>query len=54
MFLMTIRRCESNWSIIVREKKKVNDGDEVKQLHGRDMVKVRFHYLIELSKFVGS
>ena len=54
MFLMTIRRCESNWSIIVGGKKKVNDDNEVKQLHGRDMVKVRFHYLIELSKFVGS
>ena len=53
MFLMTIRRCESNSSIIVRGKKKVNDGDEVKQLHDRD-IKVRFHYLIELSKFVGS
>ena len=53
MFLMTIRRCESNSSIIVRGKKKVNDGDEVKQLRGQD-IKVRFHYLIELSKFVRS
>ena len=39
-----------------RGKKKVNDGaqvDEVKQLRGQD-IKVRFHYLIELSKFVRS
>ena len=39
-----------------RGKKKVNDGaqvDEVMHLRGQDM-KVRFHYLIELSEFVRS
>ena len=40
---MTIRRCESISSIIVRGEKKVSDGDEVNQLPGRD-IKVKFHY----------